>query len=211
VAIFYCSRFETSLFVASYDSQGHGGGIRSRLHTGNTYLSQSQSHVTTDGQPASLSWKKAPIWGIRPDLDYCLTVAGLLIWGALSDERTGLSFTIATGPRQRNTCFKVKVKVKVILRPTVSRPVCLGIKHPSGAYDQIFIIVWQLRVCSCGALSLTRGRVCRLQLLLALASAVILGSEFCGTPSLWLASAWCTVGGSHNTVSFLRTPSCRGA
>jgi hypothetical protein len=32
--IFYCLRFETSLFIASYDLQGHGGGIRSRLHTG---------------------------------------------------------------------------------------------------------------------------------------------------------------------------------
>jgi hypothetical protein len=32
--IFYCLTFETSLFVASYDLQGHGGGIRSRLHTG---------------------------------------------------------------------------------------------------------------------------------------------------------------------------------
>jgi hypothetical protein len=33
---------------------------------------------------------------------YCQTVAGLLMWGALSDERTGLSFTIAAGPRQRS-------------------------------------------------------------------------------------------------------------
>jgi hypothetical protein len=38
-----------------------------------------------------------------------------------------------------------------------------------------------LRVCSCGALSLARGRVCRLQLLLAFASTVILGSESRGT------------------------------
>jgi hypothetical protein len=53
--------------------------------------------------------------------------------------------------------------VWVILRLTVSRPVSLGIKHPSGAYDQFFITVSQLRVCWCGALSLTTGRVCRLQ------------------------------------------------
>jgi hypothetical protein len=32
--IFYCLKFETSLFVASYDSQGYGGGIRHRIHTG---------------------------------------------------------------------------------------------------------------------------------------------------------------------------------
>jgi hypothetical protein len=71
--------------------------------------------------------------------------------------------------------------LSLMLQPTVSRPVCLGIKHPSGAYDQIFVNVRQLRVCSCGALSLTRGRVFRLQLLLDLASAVILGSESRGT------------------------------
>jgi hypothetical protein len=34
VTIIYCLRFETSLFVSSYDSQGYGGGIRPRLHTG---------------------------------------------------------------------------------------------------------------------------------------------------------------------------------
>jgi hypothetical protein len=41
----------------------------------------------------------------------------------------------------------------------------------------IFIAVRQWRVCRSGAPTLTRGRVCRLQLLLAVASAVILGSE----------------------------------
>jgi hypothetical protein len=70
--------------------------------------SESESYVRTDGLSASLSWNKAPIWGLRPDLDYCLTVAGLLIWGVLSDERTGLSFAIATGPRQRSH-FRVRV------------------------------------------------------------------------------------------------------
>jgi hypothetical protein len=55
----------------------------------------------TDGQWASLSWNKAPIWGLRPDFYYWQTVACFLMWGALSDERTGLSFTIAAGPRQR--------------------------------------------------------------------------------------------------------------
>jgi hypothetical protein len=37
-------------------------------------------------QSASPSWNKAPIWGLRPDLYYCQTVAVLLIWGALRRE-----------------------------------------------------------------------------------------------------------------------------
>jgi hypothetical protein len=58
--------------------------------------------VTTDSQSDRLSWNKAPIWGLRPDFYYCQTVAGLLMWSALSDERMGLSFTTAAGPRQRS-------------------------------------------------------------------------------------------------------------
>jgi hypothetical protein len=70
--------------------------------------SEPEPHVATDGQSASLSWNKASIWGLRPDFYYCLTVVGVLLWSALSDERTGLSFTIAAGPRQHNhSLFRV--------------------------------------------------------------------------------------------------------
>jgi hypothetical protein len=80
--------------------------------------SESESYVTTDGQSASLSWYKAPIWGLRPDF-YCRTeyrirrtVANLLIWGALSDERAGLSFTIASGP-SRHSHSRVRVPLRL--------------------------------------------------------------------------------------------------
>jgi hypothetical protein len=72
----------------------------------NPILPESESYIMTDGQSVSLSWNKAPVWGLGPDFYYCQTVAGFLMWGAL-----------------------------------------------------------------------TKGRVCRLQLLLVLASAVILGSK----------------------------------
>jgi hypothetical protein len=67
-----------------------------RLGRHNVSNSQSQSYVMTDGQSASLSWNKSPIWDVRPDLFYCQTMPGLLMWGALSDERNGLSFARVT-------------------------------------------------------------------------------------------------------------------
>jgi hypothetical protein len=67
-----------------------------------TNSSGSESYITTDRHSPSLSWNKAPIWCLRPDFYYCQTLACLLKWGALSDERTGLSFTLYAGPRQRS-------------------------------------------------------------------------------------------------------------
>jgi hypothetical protein len=55
----------------------------------------------------------------------------------------------------------------------------------------IFITVWQLRSCFCGAPSLTRGWVCLLYMLLALARAIFLESEFLGTPNhILLSQIW---------------------
>jgi hypothetical protein len=48
--------------------------------------SESESYITTDGQHPSL---------------FLLDSCGFVDVGALSDERTGLSITIAAGPRQR--------------------------------------------------------------------------------------------------------------
>jgi hypothetical protein len=76
-----------------------------------------------------------------------------------------------------------EVEVEVNLRPTVSRPVCLGVRRPSGTCDQIFFLLEisfrQLRVCYFVAPSLTRRRVCNIlvQLLLGLARAVTIGSK----------------------------------
>jgi hypothetical protein len=57
---------------------------------------------------------------------------------------------------------QVQVQVQVVLQPTVSRQVCLGVGPPSGAHDQIFITVGHLLSSCFGAPSLTRGRVCNL-------------------------------------------------
>jgi hypothetical protein len=61
----------------------------------------------TGSQSASLSWCQAPIWDPRPIFphslfDYFVTVSGLLMWGALSDEKSGLILSVFTGHRQRS-------------------------------------------------------------------------------------------------------------
>jgi hypothetical protein len=126
-----------SLFVASFDSKGYGGGIWPSLHKGSSVvLDQSQSYVRTDGQSASLSWCQAPIWGLRPDLYYCQTVACLLMRGAFFDERTGLPFTIAAGHCQ---CSHSWVRVPRDLWSYI--PVSdLRLPQPGGPGSHIYIL-----------------------------------------------------------------------
>jgi hypothetical protein len=92
----------------------------------------------------------------------------------------GLRWRYSTPP-PHGSLTKVSVRVRVTLRLAVHRQsIHLGYK-PLETHDQYF---FQLNTCfhsSYVISSLTRGWVCSLQLLLALASAVILRSDSCGT------------------------------
>jgi hypothetical protein len=114
--------------------------------------SESESYVTTDGQSASLSWCQAPIWGLRPDFYDCQTVAGLLMWGALSDERTDLSCIITAGSRQRNHSGPSPVELATIFyclrlrlpfpSPPTTRRVTVKVFDPAASLIVLVITCW---------------------------------------------------------------------
>jgi hypothetical protein len=60
--------------------------------------SRVQSYVTTDGQPASLSWSKALIWGLRPDLYYMCDSYGLVLVGRPLRREVGSVLCICCWP-----------------------------------------------------------------------------------------------------------------
>jgi hypothetical protein len=71
--------------------------------------------------------------GLTTRFCYCQAVAGLLMWGALSDERTGLPFATAAGPHQRSHSW---------LRPAglVTIFYCLRFPQPGGPGLSIYIL-----------------------------------------------------------------------
>jgi hypothetical protein len=97
--------------------------------------------------------------------------------------------------------FKVEVEVEV--PTTVSRPVCIGVRRPSGTRDQFFFLLEisfrQLRVCYFVAPSLTRGRVCNLlyNCLWALPEQWLLGRS----PAELTAIFYCLIWDSSNLES----------
>jgi hypothetical protein len=85
-----------SPFAASYDSKGYGGGILTGVHRGPRDL---QSRVTlrlTVGQSVSMSWCRTNSELVTRHYfsseGFCWKIAFLSVWGALSDEKSGLSF-----------------------------------------------------------------------------------------------------------------------
>jgi hypothetical protein len=69
-------------------------------------LSQSQNHIATDGQSVSIGVE--PHLGLMTRYLLLFDNYGIILWGALSDERTGLSFVYAAGLCQRSL-FRVRV------------------------------------------------------------------------------------------------------
>jgi hypothetical protein len=67
---------------------------------------------------------------------------------------------------RRNILPACYTEVEVTLRPTVSRPVSLGVRRPTATRDQLYFLLEiffrQLLVCNFLAPSLTRGRVCNI-------------------------------------------------
>jgi hypothetical protein len=112
-----------------------------------------------------------------------VTIFYLLTLWESSYHRHNLYFC-GTGSLQNLTTGWL-VKVKVILRPTIRRPVCLGVRHPSGTRDQFIsflqLFFRRLRICWCGVSSLTIGRVYSFLFLLGIASEAFLRSESHGT------------------------------
>jgi hypothetical protein len=94
------------------------------------------------------------------------------VWSLTSHNPIGLQGLL----RDNFTFLLTDIEVEVKLRPTVNRPVCLGVRRPSGTRDQFLFLLEmffrQLWVCYFVAPFLARGRVCNLLVLLILASVV---------------------------------------
>jgi hypothetical protein len=82
---------------------GHLRISKNEWQTKNHFRANSRMSLSLMLRPTvSRSSNKAPIWGLRPDFYYRQKIAGLFMWGAISDERMGLSFSNAFDPRQHS-------------------------------------------------------------------------------------------------------------
>jgi hypothetical protein len=101
------------------------------------WLTSGSSYVTTDSRSINMPWcrthSELVTRGYFPSEGFCHKISFLSLWGTLSDERSVLSLS----------------KSK-ILRPTVSRPVRLGVRHPSGTRNQFFPFSLWLFLDICG-------------------------------------------------------------
>jgi hypothetical protein len=103
--------------------------------------------------------------GIYKRPDVCQIHTYIYIYIYITFLKNMVLWIIRYGLKRRRLFGKTcAFDVKGTLRPTVSRPVCLGVRSPSVARDKFYFLLEtsfrQLLVCYFLAPSLTRGRVC---------------------------------------------------
>jgi hypothetical protein len=138
-----------------------------------------QSYFMTGGSPPiSSPWCQAP-WGPRPEIFQLSPCDNSPYVTSSLTRRWVCLFCIF---------FRVKVTFRLTVSQSVSKSWC---QATSGAHDQIFLTLWQLQPCFCGAPFVTRRRICLLYMLLSLAGAFFLGSESVGTRDhIFLSQIW---------------------
>jgi hypothetical protein len=126
-------------------------------------LFHGRSYFTTAGQSVSMSWYRAPLWDLRPDITFprskllcnwqsvclgieypCGTCDQILLFHGRSYFATDSQYVLASSTLVGLATRYYFSMVEVTLRPPVSQSVCLGIEHPCGTWDQILLPVAML-------------------------------------------------------------------
>jgi hypothetical protein len=118
-----------------------------------------------------MSWHRAPLWDLRPDITSCRNVA---VWnlpvrlGYFTSDGQSVSQSVCLGIEHPcGTCDQILLPVgmllseiclcgEVTLRLTVSQSISLGIEYPCGTCDQILLPVGMLltEICLWGEVTL---------------------------------------------------------
>jgi hypothetical protein len=130
---------------------------------------RSPSYFTTDSQSVSMSWYRAPLRDLRPDITSCRSVEvevtlRLLLYPCGSCDQILLPVGMSKSKLLYGRYF---ILVGLATRyyflseclsyfTTDSQSVCLGIEHPRGTCDQILLPVRMLLSEICGLVSIGR-------------------------------------------------------
>jgi hypothetical protein len=113
-----------------------------------SYTPKLWSYFMTDSQSVSMTWCRAPLWDLQPDITFCQYVA---VWNLqccfcrVSSLKRGWVCSLQCnhsigGPGSHIYVLKLNSKLLYDWR-SVSQSVCLGIEHPCGTCNQILLVL----------------------------------------------------------------------